>query len=498
MDAKAADDRNAPGPARAPATEAARAREAPTQPALNKAYLRSLGYAVIVGFLVVIGIAALIAYFVVRLNDTQEYVARTLIIQGDARLVLSTIDSLESSHRGYLLTGDQRFLENYQRLSAVYDKTVAKLGEQVAGRPDQINRLSRIKDIAARKFVRLDQALGAFQAGRIDEARRLVSDGEGEEMMAQIRALFVDFHAASQKRVTDASAELANLGRWLLSTAVLALLGLVGLAIAMVGITRRQFQSLEASGRALAGLNETLEERVEERTRDLEAARAAAESAAKEAEHEKARAEALLRDVNHRVGNNLALVSSFLGLQMRTISDERSRRALEAARARVHTIATTQRKLRLGSDTEMTRVDGLLREVIEDVTSTMPDAYRIKLEWDIAPIRVQSRDAVSVGVIACELVLNAGKYAFPAQETGTIRISVQCVEEGAEVVIADDGVGRREDEDKTDGGGLGTQIIYLLSSQFGGEPIYGPARDDPYRPGLLVRVPMPKLKVDLE
>src|SRR5690606_7440274 len=79
------------------------------------------------------------------------------------------------------------------------------------------------------------------------------------------------------------------------------------------------------------------------------------------------RVEALLQDTNHRVGNSLATVSSLLALQvMRSRSDE-VRDALEAARLRVHAIASAHRRLRLGDDLESASASEFLTAVIEDI-----------------------------------------------------------------------------------------------------------------------------------
>ncbi len=124
--------------------------------------------------------------------------------------------------------------------------------------------------------------------------------------------------------------------------------------------------------------NEALELEVAERTRAIEEARARADA-------ERQRVEALLQDANHRIGNSLATVSSLLALQvLRTQSDE-VRTALEAARLRVHAIASAHRRLRLGSDFESASADELLRAVLDDIETTQVDRERVTIVGEIAP-----------------------------------------------------------------------------------------------------------------
>src|SRR5690606_13982099 len=108
-----------------------------------------------------------------------------------------------------------------------------------------------------------------------------------------------------------------------------------------------------------------LEARVQERTADLE--RSNGELAA-----EKDRTEALLKDLNHRVGNSLQLVSAFLGMQESNTSSHEAKASLSSARSRIMAIASTQRRLRLGTDNETCDVNELLSDLVEDLRATVP------------------------------------------------------------------------------------------------------------------------------
>jgi two-component sensor histidine kinase len=427
---------------------------------------------------------AFLVFAIAQLNDARQGVARNLAAQNQALTIKLGIRQAESIQRGFLLTGDNDMLRAFQARTATISPELQKLDSQLI-RPDQRQRLSSITALTKQKFDEMGSTISLAQAGHQDDAIATVREGRGEDLMAEIDNIFSSFFsvAGSRLQATQQKAESNLRLMWIF--AVLAAAATVLLGVLVGTLTRMQFLSLQQSETALQNLNRELEARVVERTFELEAARD--------------RAETLLRDVNHRVGNNLALVSSFLGLQMRSLTDETSRRALASARTRVHTIATTQRKLRIGvgGSDGMTRIDGLLRDVIDDIVAGVSDSERIKVEVQIEPLTVPSDDAVSVGVIVSELVMNAMKYAFPEGADGRIVVQLRKAGDGAELRVEDNGVGKSESVDGSQGG-LGSQIIYLLSKHFGGEPVYQAGSGQDGRLGLTVVLPLPGLKTELQ
>ena len=127
--------------------------------------------------------------------------------------------------------------------------------------------------------------------------------------------------------------------------------------------------------------------------------------------------------MNHRVGNNLALVSSFLTMQQRAVKNPEAARALSAARTRVQAIASAHRKLRLGADFATVNASEVLGAVLEDICAGLPPG---DLDQDraheVEPLEINARDAVSLGVLTSELVMNAIKHAFPPGESGEVQV----------------------------------------------------------------------------
>lgn len=432
-------------------------------------------------FIIFLISAGLLVAAVAQLNESRLLVARVLTAQSEALEVRLSVREAESHQRGFLLTGDETLLNSYRSRLAEFPGKLAQL-DALVNRQDQQDRLNAIRLLAKQKFDEMNETIARYQSGQPDQALALMKSGRGETLMSEISEIFDAFLGVLAERLQVRQEEArSNLWRmWGFAVAAGIATLLLGILVAV--LTRMQFVSLRRSEAALQSLNRELEARVVERTYELEVARD--------------RAETLLRDVNHRVGNNLALVSSFLGLQMRTLKDDASRRALASARSRVHTIATTQRKLRLGH-ADTTRIDALLKDIIDDIVTATPKAESVQVEMEIEPLSVPSDDAVSLGVIVSEMVINAMKYAFPDGTQGRVLVQLRKVGDGAELVVTDDGVGKSESVDRPGEGGLGSQIIYLLSKHFGGEPVYRTGSGGTDRPGLAVVVPLPSLKTEL-
>jgi len=199
------------------------------------------------------------------------------------------------------------------------------------------------------------------------------------------------------------------------------------------------------------------------------------------------RLEALLREVNHRVANNLQMVMSFVGMQASALDDLAAREALRKTQARIATIAQINRRLYSTGDVESVAMADYLPALAQDIAqgwSTKGSECRVTAA--VAPISLDTDSAVTIGMVTNELVSNACKYAYPDEEKGDIRVSLQPIDEGAiELVVEDDGVGIAEG-DPAKGTGLGTRLISALARSHGASIEF---RDR--APGLAVRFVMP-------
>ncbi|MEO9190775.1 MAG: response regulator [Acetobacteraceae bacterium] len=192
--------------------------------------------------------------------------------------------------------------------------------------------------------------------------------------------------------------------------------------------------------------------------------RRAKERAEREVRESRDHAELLLREVNHRVANSLALVAALVKMQASAVRDPGARDALEETQTRILAIAGIHRRLYTSDDVRFVGIDAYLASLVEDLDAAMRASGRehpIRLDAD--PIQVPTDKAVSLGVIVTELVTNAYKYAYPSGLRGDIRVKIKRDGDSVGLVVEDDGVGCKE-TDTPRGTGLGARIVTAMAS----------------------------------
>ncbi|MGI4877308.1 MAG: sensor histidine kinase [Janthinobacterium lividum] len=189
-----------------------------------------------------------------------------------------------------------------------------------------------------------------------------------------------------------------------------------------------------------------------------------------------ARLEALLHEVNHRVANSLQLVSAFIHLQAKALTDPAAKSALADTQARITAIAQVHKRLYTSDDVEGVAMDDYLSALVRELEKTWstPASPRA-LRLIAAPIRLATDRAVSLGVIVNELVSNACKYAYAQGQAGEIRIEL-ALDGAREFVlrVEDDGAGLPASKMPT-GTGIGTKLIGAMAASLGSSLVYDPA-----------------------
>ncbi len=180
------------------------------------------------------------------------------------------------------------------------------------------------------------------------------------------------------------------------------------------------------------------------------------------------RHQVLLKEVNHRVKNSLQVVSGMLHLQANAVGDPGLSERLNEAATRISAVGRAYERLAYNADHENIALVAYLREVIEDLgTSVTP--CKIHLE---APEEIQfaADRAILVALIINELVLNAGKYAYPDRPDGLIWVRIVLMEKGFVLVsVRDEGIGLPAGFDVSTSKRLGTRLVNALAMQLGAE-----------------------------
>jgi two-component sensor histidine kinase/CHASE3 domain sensor protein len=431
--------------------------------------------------LVLVCLAAVVSLLLMQGMDRQlRDIADTYAVRDTARELVNALNQAEASQRGYMLTRDAQFLDPYHAATALVETNVQALLAMTGDDPAQAERVRSITGDIAGKMAEMARTVELVATASQDEAQSLTETGMGARLMGEVRNTLEDFIAEENQKLALRNEAIDRSRIWLVVTIIAALAAAVCLAYALMARTQKQVSAMAQRHRGLINQNEALEAEIAERTRAIEEARA-------HAERERQRVEALLQDTSHRIGNSLATVSSLLALQLMRTRSEEVRTALEAARLRVHAIASAHRRLRLGDDMETASADEFLSAVLEDIATTQADSGRVSIEGKIDRIEVSARDATTLGILVGEFVTNALKHAFPDGRQGKVVVSLFRAASGVPTLtVEDNGVGLPEGHDES---GLGSVIIRQLSGQFGGEPIYSSVAGQ----GLTVSVSMPAL-----
>jgi two-component sensor histidine kinase len=184
------------------------------------------------------------------------------------------------------------------------------------------------------------------------------------------------------------------------------------------------------------------------------------------------RAELLLKEVNHRVANSLSLVASLVNLQANVVDDQAAKAALAETQARIFAISLVHKRLYSSSDVGLVSLNEYLSGLLEHLeTSLRSQGHGASLHYDLAPVKLRTDASVNLGVIVTEWVTNAFKYAYP-DRTGEIRVRLKQQDNRLELVVEDNGVGRKDDG-SFQGTGLGTQIVKAMAAGMGAEIEYG-------------------------
>jgi two-component sensor histidine kinase/CheY-like chemotaxis protein len=166
----------------------------------------------------------------------------------------------------------------------------------------------------------------------------------------------------------------------------------------------------------------------------------------------------LLRELHHRVKNNLQLVVSLVRLRAAREEDERFRQVLSDMAERVQSLASVQDKIYATDDLSCVDFRGYLDAVAASLRSMHGNSHvTVRLE-DMDRLDLLVERAVPLGLICYELLLNAFRHAFPNRPTGEVVVSLRAAEDdaGAEIRIEDDGVGFQPPEPPQDGEGEGS------------------------------------------
>jgi len=295
---------------------------------------------------------------------------------------------------------------------------------------------------------------------RMGAADYITKPFQAEEVMARVETLLS--LRAMQKKLTFRNAELLRAND--------------DLANANKALSREIFERTQAE-EELKQYREHLEDLVRERTAELAEVnlnlkaeiveRRRAEERVTASLREK---EILLREIHHRVKNNLQIISALLDLQSDSIRDEESLSLFRESQERIKAMALVHERLYKSKD--FASID--FGEYVENLTrhlalSYVEDPERVSVKVDTANFSLDIEEAIPCGLIINELISNALKHAFPAGRPGEIAVACHANGEGIVTIeVRDSGVGLPNGLDLLNSETLGLQIVSMLTRQLRG------------------------------
>jgi len=178
--------------------------------------------------------------------------------------------------------------------------------------------------------------------------------------------------------------------------------------------------------------------------------------------------EVLLKEIHHRVKNNMQVISSLLNMQSQYVHDPEDAEALRASINRIKSMALIHDKLYRSGTLASISLPGYVNDLANELFSTYALRPDIGIDLDVSPVSLGIDDAVPLGLILNELISNSLKHAFPGHAPGTIRVRLEAEGREIRLTVSDNGVGIHEGLDFANTGSLGMQLVVTLVEQLEG------------------------------
>ncbi|WP_081988149.1 tetratricopeptide repeat-containing sensor histidine kinase [Psychroserpens jangbogonensis] len=178
--------------------------------------------------------------------------------------------------------------------------------------------------------------------------------------------------------------------------------------------------------------------------------------------------ELLLKEIHHRVKNNLELVKSLIALQSAQLEDSPTKDAMIASQNRVQSMGIIHQKLYQGDNLGSIDMKDYFLNLSDGILDTFNAEDKVKIDCAMEQLELDVDTAIPIGLIVNELLTNALKYAFPKDSKGKIKISlIQSNPETLTLKVVDNGIGKTFGT-APKGTGFGSQLIKLLTQQLNG------------------------------
>lgn len=178
----------------------------------------------------------------------------------------------------------------------------------------------------------------------------------------------------------------------------------------------------------------------------------------------------LLKEVHHRVKNNLQTVMSLLNSQSVYLKDDSAIVAIRDSQHRIHAMSLIHQKLYNSENVSSIDMPVYIQELVAYLLDSFTIGQRIRFEMELEPIELDVSQAIPLGIIINEAITNSFKYAFPSQREGIIKVGLKHLDEGKLLLsIADNGIGLPEAFENSHFDSLGMSLMTGLTEDIDGE-----------------------------
>jgi two-component sensor histidine kinase len=178
--------------------------------------------------------------------------------------------------------------------------------------------------------------------------------------------------------------------------------------------------------------------------------------------------EIILKEVHHRIKNNMSTVYGLLSLQAGNTDDPGTKSALNDAGMRVQSMITLYDKLYQSASFNEMPANKYLLSLIDQITGNFPNSGLVKIEKNIGEFTLSSKTLSTMGIIINELLTNIMKYAFTGRNEGLIVVTVLMKDGKVIITIQDNGIGIPDTIDIENSTGFGLQLVSMLTKQMEG------------------------------
>lgn len=424
-----------------------------------------------VGFLTLLGIVGMTIWLNERAQVYFDDVIEARDTRSSAVELRAALQTAESAQRGFLVSGNEIYLAPYDTAKGQIERRLDQLTGLLKPYPETAVMLQRLTVLVGEKVAEMDRSIALKNDRRDEEALALLLTNRGKALMDEINVFMTGLIRNTDERLTTGVSEQRENASRLYWASILGAILIVVVVAGVVFTVSRYTTEIRRARDEVRTLASGLEARVASRTADLAQARD--------------RAEMLLAEVNHRVANSLTLVASLARLQANAV-DGPARAALDETYARIMAIGEVHKRLYSSGDVRFVTLDEYLGGLLDQLAAAMHNAgHGAWLKYGLEPIRLPPDASVNLGVIVTELVTNAFKYAYPGAN-GEVRVGLRSLDDGrAELLVEDDGVGRRADG-PIQGTGVGTRLVTAMAGTLHAEIDYRPRS-----PGTSARLVFP-------